>query len=294
MRKWTAALACILFGMIGAYLTNHDLPRKAWAGVTCTLPIVLQNGTTADANQVMQNFNALSACFNNVATVSSVVCGPGLDGGTITATGTCSLSAARRTNPTVTALLSGSGTYNVPTNALWLEVRMVGGGGGGAGSSFATGVYTAQAGTSGNATLFSSATANPGSGAPASYVTVGGAGGTASGCSVAVTGGTGQGGGYPGGAQGGGSYISGGGAGAGGQVTTTPGGDGPVNSGGGGGGGSQNPAGGAGGYCYLVLGNLASSYSYTVGTGGAGGSGNTPANGGAGGSGSIYIVEHYN
>jgi len=39
----------------------------AFAGITCSLPINLQNGTTADATQVMSNFNTLSGCFGNVA-----------------------------------------------------------------------------------------------------------------------------------------------------------------------------------------------------------------------------------
>lgn len=119
MKRIMAAAACILMGMLGAYLMNSNVPERAWAGITCTLPVLWQNNTTADATQVMQNFNQLAGCFNNVATVSQVTCGPGLDGGIITGTGTCSLSSARRTNPTVQTILGSSGTYTTPLNALW-------------------------------------------------------------------------------------------------------------------------------------------------------------------------------
>lgn len=39
----------------------------AWAGVTCTLPFNLQNNITADATQVMANYNALVTCLTNAA-----------------------------------------------------------------------------------------------------------------------------------------------------------------------------------------------------------------------------------
>lgn len=39
----------------------------ASAGVTCTLPFNLQNNTTADATQVMANYNALVTCLTNAA-----------------------------------------------------------------------------------------------------------------------------------------------------------------------------------------------------------------------------------
>jgi hypothetical protein len=117
MKRIMAAAACVLMGMLGAYLMNSNVPERTWAGVTCTLPVLLQNNTTADATQVMQNFNQLAGCFSNVATVSQVTCGPGLDGGTITSSGTCSLSAARRTIPTTQVLLGGSGNYTTTDDA---------------------------------------------------------------------------------------------------------------------------------------------------------------------------------
>lgn len=39
----------------------------AQAGITCTLPFTLTNGTTADASQVMANYNALVACLARAA-----------------------------------------------------------------------------------------------------------------------------------------------------------------------------------------------------------------------------------
>src|ERR1039458_1761547 len=39
----------------------------ASAGVTCSVPFNLQNGTTADATQLMANYNALTACLANAA-----------------------------------------------------------------------------------------------------------------------------------------------------------------------------------------------------------------------------------
>ena len=41
--------------------------------VTCTVPNLLQNGTVADANQVMGNFTTIAGCVNTVSTNSSSV-----------------------------------------------------------------------------------------------------------------------------------------------------------------------------------------------------------------------------
>lgn len=43
----------------------------ASAGVSCTLPFNLQNNTTADATQVMANYNALVTCLGNAAAAGS-------------------------------------------------------------------------------------------------------------------------------------------------------------------------------------------------------------------------------
>lgn len=52
-------IALVLFALLA--------PAPAFAGVSCSLPFNLQNGTTADATQVMANYNALVACFGNAA-----------------------------------------------------------------------------------------------------------------------------------------------------------------------------------------------------------------------------------
>lgn len=46
-------------------------PLPAQAGVSCSVPFNLQNGTTADATQVMANYNALVACLSNAAAAGS-------------------------------------------------------------------------------------------------------------------------------------------------------------------------------------------------------------------------------
>lgn len=51
-------LALLLFALFST---------QVQAGVTCSLPFNLQNGTTADATQVMANYNALVACLANAA-----------------------------------------------------------------------------------------------------------------------------------------------------------------------------------------------------------------------------------
>lgn len=244
-------------------------------------------------------------------TVTQITCGTGLDGGVITTTGTCSLSAARRTLPTTQVFTSGSGTYTLPANALWVEVFLQGGGGGGGGganngiapsgaatcwnttgSACTTPVFSAGGGTGGTAT-------NPGTSTP---------GGTISGsgtCIVGIAGSDGGGGlfsvaavnGAPGGGGGVSTY---GGAGAG--LYAAAGSAAKANSGSGGGGGGTSAAassntasgGGAGAYCYSIIGTPGSTYTYTVGTGGTGATAGT--NGSAGGNGAagrITVIEHY-
>lgn len=54
LRKILALVAMLPFGMLPAG------PAQA----ACTLPYTITNGTPADADQVMANFNALLACVN--------------------------------------------------------------------------------------------------------------------------------------------------------------------------------------------------------------------------------------
>lgn len=207
--------------------------------------------------------------------------------------------------PTKQIFLSGSGTYQTPSNVQYITVRMVGGGGGGSGS----GQGTLGAGTTGNATTFGAASCGAGHG------TAAGSGGNGG---VASLGGLGVGIAIPGGAGGstaqtatasnflpggtGGASAFGGGA-SGGFNSTTGGVVGAPGAGGGGGGiasaavtTDSGSGGGAGAYIETIVANPASTYSYSVGTGGAGGtagSGGGGAAGSAGFAGIIIVEEHY-
>jgi Chaperone of endosialidase len=55
MRKLMRAFATVAF----VWLCGHGA-----ANATCSVPVTLTNGTLADANKVMQNFNALVSCLN--------------------------------------------------------------------------------------------------------------------------------------------------------------------------------------------------------------------------------------
>lgn len=213
--------------------------------------------------------------------------------------------------PTVTRILSGSGTYTPPAGATYLEVTAVGGGGGGGGSGSSSG---GSAGNGGNTTFGSSLiTANGGTGglgnsAQAPF----GAGGsfTVNSPAVIVSGSIGSGGagggvtGPSGGngvfaaPNGGGTCLAGGGYGG----LNEGGQDGRANTGGGAaGGGTQIGAGlttgqgGGGGGCVTALiTSPAASYSYSIGAGGtSGAAGISGRAGGTGGTGVLVIKEYY-
>lgn len=57
----------LLFGAVMWLLAA----APSFAGVTCSLPFNLQNGTTADASQVMANYNALVTCLASAAAAGS-------------------------------------------------------------------------------------------------------------------------------------------------------------------------------------------------------------------------------
>jgi hypothetical protein len=209
------------------------------------------------------------------------------------------VAANQQTQPTVTKLLSGSGTYTTPAGVTRLEIEMVGGGGGGGGSGAGAG-----AGITGGNTTFGTSllVANGGVGGPISDY--GGVGGTASlgtgPIGIALQGGTGAGTSAGSvttiGGQGASSPFGGGGdsvAGGAGQAAIANTGAG----GGGGGGGSginSGSGGGAGGYVKAVITNPSATYTYSVGGSGAGGTAGTSGTaGGASGSGAIYITEYY-
>jgi hypothetical protein len=58
--KWFLRLAAFCLGL--------GIALPAFAQSSCVLPEILQNGTVADANQVMNNFNTLTGCINNQRT----------------------------------------------------------------------------------------------------------------------------------------------------------------------------------------------------------------------------------
>jgi len=196
--------------------------------------------------------------------------------------------------PTIQTVVSGSGTYTTPANALWIMVRAVGGGGGGSGSGTAS---SGGSGGNGGNTTFATAVANGGQGGAANGTQ--GTGGTASGCTFGIGGGGGgpSSGASPAAGGDGGLSVFGGGQGGGpndtGKAAVT-------NSGGGGGGaglvaaGGAGQGGGAGAYCEILIATPAATYSYNVGTGGtAGTAGAGGAVGGVGGSGVIIVTEFY-
>ncbi len=226
-----------------------------------------------------------------------------------------SLYATGNGAPTVSGTLtkaSGTGdatiTFYAHRSALYLRVRMVGGGGGGAGSgsapgsdgtvggdtTFGSSFLTAggggfglngavgASGAGGSVTVNSGATGISIEGAPGDYIPV-------SGVSALYTG--------PGG-SGGQSALGGRGVGVHEQV----GGTAKANSGSGGGGGAlnggsgefQGNGGGSGGFIDVIVPSPASSYSAVVGAAGAaGGAGTGGLAGGAGAAGLIEVTEYF-
>jgi hypothetical protein len=250
-------------------------------------------------------------------TVTSVTCGTGLDGGTFTSTGTCSLSAARRTGQTISKCLSsgtgcsnggfgGTGTYTTPANVLSLDITMTGGGGGGEGSGTTHGNGGAGTDTCWNTTGAACTTpVYDAGGASGGNATTGGPGGITSGSATCDIGLSGTRGSSTNGAattsaggQGGGNPFGPGGAGG---APGTGGFAGPVNSGNGGGGAADNgtagPGAGGGGsaYCTVHISAPAATYTYTVGAGGSAGTAGTGGTAGSVGAiGGIWVKENYN
>jgi len=188
-------------------------------------------------------------------------------------------------------------TYTPPTDALYLKVRMVGGGGGGASSA-----GTSSAATSGSASVFG-ASMFIGNGGTAASGEGNGTGGTANATgtgfsAVTFTGASGQGGSGTATFGGNGAATPFGGGGGGGAQSVA-GSAAPSNTGGGGGGGGSNTGtfagggGGAGGYIDALITTVGTSYVYSVGPGGAGAISSGGFNGGSGGSGLIIVEEHY-
>jgi hypothetical protein len=222
----------------------------------------------------------------------------------INAAAAIALSKIAFTPPTIQKFTSGSGTYNLAANTLYIKVRLVGAGGGGGGS----GTAGAGNGAAGGATTFGTTLLSGGGGAGAvANGGAGAAGGTSSlgtgPVGTALTGGSGQGGSsllaFAAGGSGGASYF--GGTGAGGNANGS-GGAGVTNTGGGGGGGgngtgaaqTSGPGGGSGGFVEAIITSPSSTYAYAIGAAGTAGTAGTAGfAGGAGGSGYIEVTEYY-
>lgn len=205
--------------------------------------------------------------------------------------------------PTIQTFTSGSGTYTTPSGAVWLRVRMVGGGGGGSGG----GTGAPGNGGNGGTTTFDSLSATGGGGGPnpVNGGFTGGPGGSAAGGDINAPGQPGNsmpgnvGSNFNGYGGNGGSGLFGAG-GLGGGNGGAPGVAARGNGAGGGGAGGTSAqygamGGGAGGYCEKIINSPAATYSYAVGVAGTTGTAGTGgAAGGAGTAGLIIVEEHYN
>jgi hypothetical protein len=214
-------------------------------------------------------------------------------------------TAVTAIQPQITTYATGSGTFTTPTGALYLKVRMVGGGGGGSGSGQASG---GTGGIGGNTTFGTSLlVANGGTGAAwASSVGSGGSASLGTGpIGTILTGGNGSGSSEATST----SQSSGGNGGTnpfGGAGTSTfggtPGGPGVPNTGAGGAGAGTGITaadypgfgGGAGGFVDAIINSPIATYSYSTALGGAGGTAGTSGfAGGDGGSGYIEVTAYF-
>ncbi len=221
------------------------------------------------------------------------------------------LTSARRTLPTQQIFLSGSGTYTTPANALWIRVRMIGGGGGGAGSGSAS----PGTGGTGGTTTFGSSVLTCLGGVGGTGNSIGGSGGAATALAgsplpvgITLPGSDGDpSAGLPAaandtavGGSGGSGFFGGKGCGGGGTAPSAPT-AGKTNTGSGGGGAASSSTsifpgagGGSGAFIDAIINSPSATYAYSVGAAGtAGTAGTSGTAGAAGGSGIIIVEEHY-
>ena len=240
-------------------------------------------------------------CAGTTANGSLQNAGAGTSGQYLKSNGTSSLpSFASFTPPTIQKFTSGSGTYTTPAGALYLKVRMTGGGGGGGGSGLTGGT----GGTGGNSTFGTSLlTANGGAGGAFNAQGASGGSPTVSSPAISILDIAGSSGGtaeqaraFAYGGAGGSNPIS-----AVAPMSNAAAGLSGKLGGGGGGAGAGATAiitasgGGAGAYIEAIISSPSATYSYSVASGGAGGTAGTSGlAGGAGGNGFIEITEYYN
>lgn len=302
-------------GRLPAPFTNGTAKGNTtiWANVTAA---AVTNGHVAawDANG-----NLVDGGVAGAGTVTSITLTSNTST-SLTLTGNCTstgiincafdLASGRKTLPTRQIFLTGSGTYTTPANALWIRIRMVGGGSSGCGA----GSGSPGAGVAGGDTCWNT------SGAACTTPVL--KAGAAAGCTATVTPGTGgvaTGGnvlnvpGQKGGAGtlsaigtasgagglGGISCFTGAGAG----LYGAAGSDAAANTGSGSGGGgvssaatNQGAAGGSAAGCVEhVITSPAPNYTYAIGTGGtAAAAGTNGFASGAAAAGQIIVEEFYN
>ncbi len=94
------------------------MPSAAYAA-TCVLPYTLLNGTIADANQVMANFNAIKNCLGGISigmVGDNVLYTPGIVGSPITSSGAFDLSRSlKNIGPNLVLAGPSSGAAGPPT-----------------------------------------------------------------------------------------------------------------------------------------------------------------------------------
>lgn len=288
------------YSVSGTTLTFTTAPPTGTSNIEVAYSTPLAIGTPSDGTVTTAKLASTTGSGAVVLATSPTITTPTLTTPTLTS------PIITGSTPQITVYTSGSGTYTVPTNARYLQVRMVGGGGGGSGGGNGGG----NGGAGGNTTFGTSLLSAGGGSGGVDNTNVGASGGTSSigsASGIALTGGTGDSGstssassGYTHGGAGGASAFGGNGSGSG-STNVGAAGAGVTNTGGGGGGGQGgNPngfpgsGGGAGGYVDAYITSPSASYSYAVGAGGtAGTAGTSGTAGGAGGSGVIYITAFF-
>ena len=318
-------LSSLYRGLSGVEPTADDIGAVKKTGDTMTGALIL-SGSPTEPNQAATKSYVDSNFLSNPVTVPQggtglttlttaygVVCagttangslqnaGAGTSGQYLKSNGTSSLpSFASFTPPTIQKFTSGSGTYTTPAGALYLKVRMTGGGGGGGGSGLTGGT----GGTGGNSTFGTSLlTANGGAGGAFNAQGASGGSPTVSSPAISILDIAGSSGGtaeqaraFAYGGAGGSNPIS-----AVAPMSNAAAGLSGKLGGGGGGAGAGATAiitasgGGAGAYIEAIISSPSATYSYSVASGGAGGTAGTSGlAGGAGGNGFIEITEYYN
>lgn len=295
--------------------TTQTLTNKTISGANNTLTVRLSGdvtGALAIGNGGTNNASLGVTAGGVVYTDGSKLAnsGAGTADQYLKSNGASAPTWATFTAPTVQRFTSGSGTYTTPAGVRYIIVEVLGGGGGGgcSGTTFGT------SSTAGGTTTFGTSLLTAAGGGFGLRGDSGGAGGSPTVNSpaitiVAINGGTGQGGQLqsagPQAQLHGGSGASGpfGGAGGGGGGSGAQAGNAAANNSGSGGGGAgmnavangqSGGAGGAGAYIKALINSPSSTYSYAVGAGGTGQAAGTSGNaGGNGGSGGIVVTEYY-